>query len=75
MQTKYEPGMPGYKTAVVTGTIVRGALNLILIGLLLWAASETTGYLHWALLGYVGYSVVVQMLVATAVAAKRDVTR
>ena len=75
MQTKYEPGMPGYRTALVTATAVRAILNMILIGLLLWAAAETTGLLHWVLLGYVGYSVVVQMLVATAVAAKRDVTR
>lgn len=75
MQKKYEPGTPEHKIALVTGVIVDVTLKLILIGLMLWAASETTGFLHWALLVWVGQFVLVYVLVTAKRSIEKEVTR
>lgn len=72
---KYAPGEPGYRTALVTGVVVRIIFSLITYGLMLWAASEVSGVLRWALLGWVGLNLFIVLASASTQMAKREVTR
>ncbi|MGH3996676.1 MAG: hypothetical protein ACRDTJ_04355 [Pseudonocardiaceae bacterium] len=46
------------KTPAAASVVTHAVMNLLQYGLMLWAAIETTGLLHWALVGYLAFCAV-----------------
>lgn len=75
MSAAYQPGTSEYRVYKVVGVITRVVSNLVVLSLMLWAAAETSGFLRWALLGWVAFTVLCMAMGAGGWAAKRQAAR